>query len=82
MTIEQWIERRNALQIRAEGRGSTMAETCWARLGILNRHITRVVSGQMALTEGLEREMAMCLDDAEKWLNTRLAAEEVTRGSD
>ena len=67
-TIDYWVGARNEVQFEAEAVSESMAKTCWKRLGVINRHITRVVSGLIPLTPGLEKEMQDCLDRTRQWL--------------
>jgi hypothetical protein len=67
-TIDYWVGARNEVQFEAEAVSESMAKTCWERLGVINRHITRVVSGLIPLTPGLEKEMQDCLDHTRQWL--------------
>lgn len=71
MEIDELIERRNKLQLRAESLNESLARQCWERLGVANRHIERVLSGILALTYGVENEIIQCMHDVESWLVER-----------
>lgn len=61
MTLREYVEQRNELQRRAEARSKELADRVWAELGVLNRHIERVMKEQVRL-EQVEGEMRKCLD--------------------
>lgn len=75
MTIDDYIQQRNELQLIAEDTCSYSSIDCademWVRLGVANRHIERVLTGQLPLTPGLEEEIQRCLDDAKHWLTMK-----------
>ena len=60
MTIDDYIERRNAVQLRAEALGEETAKRCWVELGTANRHISRVLNEEFRL-EQVEGEIERCL---------------------
>jgi len=60
-TIEDYIDQRNDIQIRAEDLGSELATSCWTELGVANRHIQRVVAGTFPL-QFVENEIVRCLE--------------------
>ena len=64
-TIDDYIEERNELQLKAEGINKTIADNCWAELGVANRHIARVLSGEFRL-EVVENEIIKCLSRTRK----------------
>jgi hypothetical protein len=49
MTIDDYIARRNQIQLKAEAIDKETADRCWAELGVANRHIQRVLGGQLPL---------------------------------
>lgn len=63
-TIERLIDKRNYIQELAESRGKETADRVWAELGVANRHITRVVEGEMRLTPAIENEIEQCIKRA------------------
>lgn len=62
MTIDDYIAKRNTIQLDAEMRGA--GDAMWRRLGVANRHITRVLDGTLNLTPVVEREIVSCLEMA------------------
>lgn len=64
-TIDDYIEQRNAIQLRAEALGEERARSTWLKLGVANRHISRIVSGQLILSPQVEWEIQKCLERAE-----------------
>lgn len=65
MTIDEYIERRNALQLRAENVDKETADRCWIELGVANRHIQRVLDGILTLNF-VEDEIERCLQRVAK----------------
>lgn len=63
--IDGYIERRNAIQLRAENRSKEEADKTWAELGVANRHITRVIEGILPLPLA-ESEIENCLTRVER----------------
>jgi hypothetical protein len=63
MILEDYIQRRNTIQLRAETRGD--GARCWTELGVANRHIERVVMGTLKLQQ-VEPEIVACLRRVEK----------------
>ncbi len=63
-SLDDLVERRNSLQIASQD-----SDAMWQRLGIANRHITRVVNGILTI-EQTRHEIVDCLDRAEKWLKS------------
>jgi len=61
MTIDDYIEQRNAIQFKAELISEEAAAARWIELGVANRHIERVLAGEMQLTPAVEYEIADCL---------------------
>lgn len=49
-TIDDYIERRNAIQLQAENKDEDTAKRCRIELGVANRHIARVLEGTLSLT--------------------------------
>ncbi len=66
MTIDDYIERRNAIQLRAEPLGKETADRCWTELGVANRHIERVLDGVFPMVPGVEREIVQCFKRVER----------------
>lgn len=64
-TIDDYIERRNAIQLRAENRSKEAADRTWVELGVANRHITRVIEGIFPLRL-VEDEIEKCLTRVER----------------
>lgn len=72
MTIDDYIEQRNRIYLIAENRygaKSKQADDTWERLGVANRHIERVLRGQLTLPM-VEKEIATCLIRAAQDLET------------
>lgn len=59
MTIDDYIEQRNEIQLKAEALGKETADKCWAELGVANRHIERVLNGELRLAV-VESEIQQC----------------------
>jgi hypothetical protein len=59
MTIDNYIEQRNDIQLRAEGVGKELADKCWVELGVANRHINRVIDEELPLSI-VEDEIQKC----------------------
>jgi hypothetical protein len=66
--VDELIERRNAIQLKAELFGDTYANECWSRLGVANRHIQRICQGELTLVPGVRKEIEDCLERVQKWL--------------
>ena len=64
-TIDDYIEERNAIQLKAEPLGDKEANKCWAELGVANRHITRVLDGMFELGD-VEKEIEACFHRVRK----------------
>lgn len=64
--IDSYITRRNYLQCAAEDAGC--GEEIWVRLGVANRHIGRVIDGELPCTPAVEREIGECLESVNKFL--------------
>lgn len=64
MTIDDYIAKRNEIQLTAEAKGIKAGREQWTRLGIANRHISRVLEGILSLTPAIETEIQRCLDNA------------------
>jgi hypothetical protein len=60
MTIDDYIEQRNAIQFKAEAISEEIAAKCWIELGVANRHIERVLNGLLSLPI-VEQEIIRCL---------------------
>lgn len=69
MTINDYVEERNRIQIESGDSGAT-----WAKLGVANRHIERVVRGALSLTPAVEKEIRDSLDSAKPPMTTDQAA--------
>jgi hypothetical protein len=67
-TIDYWVGARNEVQFTAEPMGNLIADECWVRLGVANRHINRVINGALPLTPGLESEIETCVKNTGRWL--------------
>lgn len=63
-TIQRLIDKRNFIQQLAGHRGKETADRVWTELGVANRHITRVVEGEMRLTPAIENEIEQCIKRA------------------
>lgn len=68
MTIDDYIKRRNGIQRKANTLNESVSKSCWARMGVANRHIDRVLSGKLELAPGVEWEIERSLRDTESWL--------------
>jgi len=66
--IDQYIRRRNEIQLKAEQEGETEGRIMWSRLGVANRHIERVLGGALVLTPAVEAEINRCFEFAQKSL--------------
>lgn len=64
-TIDDYIERRNAIQLCAENRSKEEADRIWVELGVANRHIQRVLDGVLKLSM-VEGEIEKCLTRVER----------------
>lgn len=64
--IDEFINRRNQIQFRAEDLGK--GDECWQMLGIANRHIDRLLDAELPLTQAVQSEIENCLNRAEKQL--------------
>ena len=70
MTIDDYIEQRNELYLKAEsvdsatgtpfGKKGPLADLIWTELGVANRHIERVLNGKIKL-KFVEKEIDACL---------------------
>lgn len=60
--IDHYISRRNEIQLRAENISEEAGRQMWQRLGVANRHIDRVLTGQLPLTPSVAGEIERCLD--------------------
>ena len=60
MNIDDYIKRRNDLQLKAEDVSEEAAQRCWTELGVANRHIERVLNGTLPL-HVVESEIERCL---------------------
>jgi hypothetical protein len=60
-SIDEYIEQRNDIQLRAESLSKELADLCWIELGVANRHIERVVDEVLPL-RFVENEIARCLE--------------------
>jgi hypothetical protein len=72
MTIDDYIEQRNALYLKAENISKEAADTVWAELGVANRHIDRVLRGKLFTLPQVEKEIQDCLQrvrDLPAWRN-------------
>ena len=63
MTIDDYIVERNRIQLAAENQEK--GAECWTKLGVANRHIDRVLTGQLELTPAVEDEIIRCLNEAQ-----------------
>ncbi len=63
MTIDDYINKRNEIQLEAESRGEETGRRCWAELGVANRHIEAVLRGDLTLTPGVRSEIERCLEE-------------------
>jgi hypothetical protein len=68
ITIDDFAQRRNALLLRAEGVSKKVADQCWTRLGVTNRHIEGVLAGIFPLSRIVEDEIVRCCEAVEVWL--------------
>ena len=64
MTIDDYITRRNEIQLASEEVSEERAQACWASLGIANRHIERVLAGRLPFSLAVEKEIRECLTRA------------------
>jgi len=64
-SIDDYIDRRNEIQLRAEAKGNAAGAAKWTELGVANRHIARVLEGTLPLTPELEHEIESCLRRAD-----------------
>jgi len=71
-TIDDYVEARNNIQIQAENVNIAVANECWLRLGLANRHIHRVIYGELPLVPGVEDEIKRCLVETSMWLDKQL----------
>lgn len=60
LTIYDYIEQRNDIQLKAETLGKELSDLCWTELGVANRHIERVLNGVLPL-RFVEGEIIRCL---------------------
>jgi hypothetical protein len=67
-TIDDLIQKRKQVQLVGEDISEEVAQTCWRRLGVVNRHIERLVSGEMILVSAIEEEIERNLAEFERWL--------------
>lgn len=65
MTIDNYIEQRNKIQLRAEAISKEVADKCWVELGVANRHIRRVLNGEVELAIVAD-EIEHCLRRVQK----------------
>jgi len=63
-TIDDYVAKRNEIQLEAENIGDDAAAKMWSRLGVANRHIERVVSGRLELTPAVAAEIERCFEYA------------------
>jgi hypothetical protein len=68
MTIDDYIQQRNGIQLKAEAQGEEIAKNCWTELGAANRHIEHVITGKLKLSD-VEHEIIACLRRVEGWLD-------------
>ena len=66
MTIDDYIDQRNAIQLKAEAKGEDAGRVCWIKLGVANRLIEAVLNKQSRLVPGIEHEIANCLRRAQE----------------
>ncbi len=74
MTIDDYIEQRNHIQLIAEDQSEEIARKCWAELGVANRHIARVLDEQLPLGI-VENEIVQCLQRVRKDFQIEYSAE-------
>ncbi len=65
-TIDDYIAERNAIQLKAEAAGDEAGATQWTNLGVANRHIERILKGELSLTPGVAGEIQKCLTQNSK----------------
>ena len=70
MTIDDLIQKRNQIQLTAETISEDIAQECWIKLGVANRHLERVIGGVFSLFPALEAEIDCCLMRAQEWITT------------
>lgn len=69
-TIDDYINERNAIQLKAEAIADSCGARCWAIMGVANRHIARVVEGILPLLPMVEKEIQQSLTLGRQWLET------------
>ena len=70
MTLDELILMRNAAQCDAEDCG--LGDDMWTRLGVANRHLSRLVCGELTLTPAVEGEIVQCIRSASEWLKSEV----------
>jgi hypothetical protein len=62
MSIDDYIQQRNEIMLAAENENQAVADRKWIALGVANRHIQRVLDGELSLTPAVEQEIQRCLE--------------------
>jgi hypothetical protein len=65
--LDYYIAERNKIQLDAEKKTPNIANMCWIKLGVANRHIERLIAG-LTLTPAIGDEIAGCLERTREWL--------------
>ena len=71
-SIDNWIEERNKIQLNAESVSDEFAKQIWISLGVANRHIARVLNGDLDLVPAVEQEIEACFKRVKFLVDKRL----------
>ncbi len=66
MTIDDYIDQRNKIQLAAEALGDETGRKMWIRLGAANRIIKAVLDNNLTLVPGVVAEIENCLRRAKE----------------
>lgn len=78
--IDFMVHLRNEVQLRAENISIEVAEECWKYLGVCNRHIGRLIRGELQLSDGVARECRDSMGWASKYLDDKDGLDETVAG--
>lgn len=67
-SINEYITRRNDIALRAERSSEEIGNLAWTKLGPANRHISRVVAGEMEFVPAVADEIEANLAATDEWL--------------
>lgn len=62
--IDEVVNARNEIQFRAEDISEEVAKHCWSELGVANRHIERLISGELKFSPAVAAEIQKSFERA------------------